>query len=426
MVQNEEVTLLCISDVHGKVDTVNFFVKSMLSMPILNRVDLLVAAGDIGNPQKPKAFEEVIEELRKLGKPIYYVKGNWDIHAPEHAGPDGVVDLDLSGPVDLGPACLVGHGKNLKPYRKNWVKPTILVTHYPPFSILDKGKKIDAPSQSNHAGMPEINYLDAYYRPVVHVFGHCHSLGGIDVRHNGVIYANVARLDRTSRRGAFIGNYALVTVKSSGEVQLRWRFLNGVWKTCSNCRQKVHLPVEWTLCRKCANRFDLGFKKLDRRLERVQVTVKELASSPRVLLDEEMHVPVQTLKDEDTYLEMLDVLLLKRIKEAIEGEGCKVLTLPKDKVIEYYARGVEEPVSFSEYLFACDESRLGQELCLLMKLYVLDKRAKVMWRLLQGPGGLKVVNEYVLAREDLVGDEGLVKRLLSSGFTPLLYTVRSV
>ena len=207
--------------------------------------------------------------------------------------------------------------------------------------------------------------------------------------------------------------------------KIRWRFINGLWKICNSCKRRVHLPVEWTLCRKCANRFDLGFRRLEKKLERVRVTVKEWASSPKVVLDDEFYVPILTLKDKETYTEFLDHLLIERIRRSVERKGHKLLVLPKDKVIEYYSNKVDRPVSFSEYLFACDEEKLGREICLLMKLYVLDKRTRVLWRLRKDADGLKIVKEYVLTLEGVLRNDELREKLVAHGFTPLVYTTRS-
>jgi len=425
---SEEASILCMSDLHGKIDIVRYFVKNFSSSPLLKRIKVVVLAGDIGNPQKEDAFWIVMRELSKLGRPIYYVRGNWDVNAPSGIVSEEplIADLESLGPVDIGPAILVGHGKRLEPFRGRKPKPIVLVTHYPPFSILDRGKKLESPSQSLHAGLPEINYLVVYYRPIVHVFGHSHSFGGIEVKHNGVIYANVARLDRVGRDGSYIGNYAIISLNSRGGVALRWRFLNGIWKRCSRCGRRVHLPSEWTLCRRCANRFDLSFKRLGRSLEKVKVKVVEMAEQNEVLLDDEFHIPTTTLKDEEAYADFVDYLLIKRLREIVEREGDKLLLLPKDKIIEYYSTRTGEVVPFSEYLFACDSDKVGERVCTLMKLYMLDKRTHVLWRLSGDASSVSITREYVLVNKRVLGDSSVVEKLLNQGFIPLAYSITSL
>jgi len=422
--EGEEVSLLCVSDIHGKVDVAKAFVKELSQSSVLERINIIVVAGDVGNPQRSDAFYSVMGELAKLGKPIYYVRGNWDVNAPSgiFAEDPLIADLEAISPLDLGVAVLVGHGKRLRPFRGVRSKPVVLVTHYPPFSILDKGKKLESPYQSLHAGLPEINYLISYYKPVLHIFGHSHSFGGIDVKHNGVIYANVSRLDRVGRSGNYIGNYAIITLRRGGGVSIRWRFLNGIWKRCSRCGRRTHLPSEWTLCRKCANRFDLGFKRLSKDLEKVEVIVSEVGGGE--LLHEVFHVPISTLKDEEAYADFIDYMMLKRLREVVEGLGDKLVTLPKDRVIEYYSEEPEELIPFSEYLFACDSSKVGEKICALMRLYMLDKRAHVLWRLSRNGDSTLISKEYVLASEEALCHEQLVRDLIRQGFTPLAYSVK--
>jgi hypothetical protein len=330
-----------------------------------------------------------------------------------------VADLESLGPLELKGVTIVGHGSSLKPHKGVSKRPVVLVTHYPPFSILDRGRKVEAAQQSPHTGLPEVNYLVSYYKPAVHVFGHCHALGGVDVKHGGVVYVNVSRLDRLGRGGEVIGNYALVTVDKNGGVAVKWRFINGVWKRCSRCGRKVHLPPDWSMCRKCASRFELGFQRLDKNLERVSITVKGM-DGERVFRDN-FYIPVHTLRDEDSYNDFVDYLIVKKLKELMAKEGSKLLQLSKDKVIEFYSENFGDILSFSEYLFSCNEEKMGKKICLLMKLYVLDKRVKVLWKIKQLERML-VEAEYVLMREALLNGK-LLNELRSHGFQPLVFTV---
>ena len=413
---------MCASDIHGRLEAAKALVSSV-DQNVVKSVDAVVVAGDIGNPQKEDAFYLVIRELEKLGKPVLYVRGNWDVNAPSGIVNEDplVAELESLGPLELKWVTVVGHGSSLRPYKGALKRPVVLVTHYPPFSILDRGKKAEAVHHSPHTGLPEVNYLVAYYKPVVHVFGHCHALGGVDVRHGGVVYVNVARLDRLGRKGEIVGNYALVTIDRNGGVEVKWRFVNGEWKKCSRCGRKVHLPSEWTMCRRCASRFELGFRKLDKNLERVLVTVR--SADGEQLVNDNFYVPVHTLRDEDSYNDFVDYLIIKKLKEVVAKGGGKLLPLTKEEVAELYSEGYEGRLPFSEYLFSCKEEVVGEKVCLLMKLYALDKRVKVLWRVKHGERAL-VEAEYVLVKEGLVDGEFL-EELREHGFTPLISSVRN-
>lgn len=417
---SEKVVLLCISDVHGRPEAARALTASV-EPNLLKEVDAIVVAGDIGSPQREDAFYLVVRELEKLGKPILYVRGNWDVNVPAGVVNESplVADLESLGPLELKGITIVGHGTSLKPRKGVLKRPVVLVTHYPPFSILDRGRKAEAVQQSPHTGLPEVNYLVSYYKPAVHVFGHCHALGGVDVRHGGVVYLNVSRLDRLGRNGEVIGNYALVAIDKNGGVAVKWRFVNGVWKKCSRCGRKVHLPPDWSMCRKCASRFELGFQKLDKNLERISITVKE--AEGKWFFRDNFYIPVHTLRDEDSYNDFIDYLIIKRLKEVMAKDGSKLLLLTKDKVIEFYSENFGNAFSFSEYLFSCNEEKMGKKICLLMKLYVLDKRVKVLWRI-KPVERMLVEAEYVLAREALMNGE-LLSELHNHGFQPLLFTV---
>ncbi|MEM2185912.1 MAG: metallophosphoesterase family protein, partial [Thermofilaceae archaeon] len=164
----ESTQLLCLSDLHGKLNAVREFIASIDTVE-LQAVDAVVIAGDIGDPQDAKTFHHVMAEISKLGKPVFYVKGNWDVNAPTGMLREDplVADLESIGPVELNGVTLVGHASSLEPIRRSMKRPVVLVTHYPPFSILDRGRKLEAvAAHGSYTGLPEVNYLISYYKPV--------------------------------------------------------------------------------------------------------------------------------------------------------------------------------------------------------------------------------------------------------------------
>jgi Icc-related predicted phosphoesterase len=79
---------------------------------------------------------------------------------------------------------------NAKDRRKHWARiPTgtdILVTHVPPYGILDT-----APGSTLHEGCPELLEAVGLIEPRLHVFGHIHGAHGI-LRTEHTIFVNAA------------------------------------------------------------------------------------------------------------------------------------------------------------------------------------------------------------------------------------------
>ncbi len=417
--------ILALSDVHGKEDIVDRFLEWFKKENL--GFDVVVFAGDIGNPQRKGSMCRILIKLyEELERPVYFVRGNWDIE--EGCDHDKVFDLEEIGPVYFGDLVLVGHGRNSSPFdlRKNYSQ-VVLVTHYPPYSLMDKGKLIDNYYQSLHAGLMEVNYLIAWYRPRVHIFGHSHSYGGIDIEHNGIVYVNVARLDRTMRDGTPIGNYAILDINSEGEVHVEWRFINGVWKKCVGCGRIVHIPEKWSLCRKCAHRSELKFGKIRDPKDKLTITFKDPFSG-RIVYRRTVSVPYFTLKDQNSYEDFIDKIVSKEAKRFVKSDKFRAIELSKDKIIEFYDMSESrQMIPFSEYLFACDERRSGRRLCVLMKAFSVDKRVHVMWRIRDSDsslGNYEILNEYVFLREKIAGDNlPVLNSLKSVGFTPIVYNL---
>jgi len=416
--------MLALSDVHGKEDIALKFIDWVKKESV--SYDIVVAAGDIGNPQRPGSMCRILRALAEgLGKNVYYVKGNWDVEGG--CGDSRVFDLDSTGPILFGDVMLVGHGRRAEPYEvPRGVRSVVLVTHYPPFSVLDKGKLIDSYKHSLHAGVPEVNYLVSLYRPVVHIFGHSHSFGGLDVELNGVRYVNVARLDRLAKSGEPIGNYAIIDVSGSS-VRVEWRFINGVWKKCSGCGRVVHIPDKWALCRKCANKSELKVARLSDAPSRLLFKLKDPLNGA-VLVSSELSIPSATISDKAAYEDFLELMVLRKVKSYLQSDGFRVLDISKEKVLEFYKTGDAGSLTpFSEYLFACKASESGERLCALMKVFSADKRAHVLWKVLRGQDGSTSMREYVVFDGRVLEEHPhLAENLLRLGFIPLAYTLEAL
>jgi len=409
--------ILCFSDVHGKADIVEFFVKDVIRRRLF--FDAIVIAGDINNPQKPRVFLRIMESLSVFKKPVFYVKGNWDVNLPRHSVAEAI-DLEESGPVEIGDYLLVGHGRRMKPFPVCNDAPIILVTHYPPFSIMDKGKRLEAPQQALHSGLVEINYLIARYKPIVHIFGHSHTYGGVEWRIGDILYVNIARLDRVAKNGQYIGNYCLMTFDSNNHVRIRWFFLNGSWRVCSSCGRKVHLPPGWTVCRKCANKRDLRFERLPKEFSEIKVKVT-MWKEDRVVLREHVRIPLNTIANKEAYNDFVERIVLNALSKKLREIHSKVLFLSKDKIIEYY--GTKQDgliVPFSELLFSCDPNVVGDKLCALMRLFSKDKRVHVLWGV-NNDGKAVIEAEYVLFNKELLNmSKSDVETISKYGFIPLI------
>lgn len=407
--------VLCFSDVHGKADIIETFVKDVKKRNL--DFDVIIAAGDINNPQRPRVFIDIMESLTSLGKPVLYVKGNWDVNLPERVVP-GAVDLEESGPFRIKGYTIVGHGRVMRRFPVKDDEKIILVTHYPPFSIMDKGKKLEAPQQTLHSGLIEINYLIAEYRPIVHIFGHSHTYGGIDWKIGNILYVNVARLDRVAKNGDHIGNYCLITLNGDN-VKIEWFFLNGTLRVCSNCGKKVYLPPGWTLCRKCANRRDLRFERLPHEFANVKVKVSGWGGRS-LFLNDCIHVPLDTIANKEAYNDFLERVVLSRLIKELERVHDKVVVLSKDKVIEYYGNRYDGyVVPFSELLFSCDSRIMGPRLCALMRLYSKDKRVHVLWGVRRSKKAV-IEAEYVLFEENIASVKEDIESIRELGFIPLV------
>jgi len=74
----------------------------------------------------------------------------------------------------------------------------ILVTHGPPFGILDKVTKNSRPrGVENNVGCEELREAVLRVKPKLHVFGHIHSEGGKQEKIGGTIFVNASIMDES-------------------------------------------------------------------------------------------------------------------------------------------------------------------------------------------------------------------------------------
>ena len=172
--------IVCISDTHGQ--------HTKLSVP---DGDVLVHAGDfMAFGDRPK---EVVDLNQWLGEQPHrhkvVIAGNHDLMFERHPGParellGNAIYLENSGAKVAG---LTIWGSPVQPEFNNWAfnvargaairrywkmipaNTDVLVTHGPPFGVLDK-----AHPSSAHLGCEELAKAVEQIKPRLHVFGHIH------------------------------------------------------------------------------------------------------------------------------------------------------------------------------------------------------------------------------------------------------------
>jgi len=421
-----QLTLLAFSDVHGSLEPLKTLVRDV-EIKKLN-FDAVVIAGDLGNPAEPENLQNILNELESLGKKVYIVRGNWDIGSDFSEDSGFLVDLDSKGPVKLGDYWLVGHGLNFTPYPEVDGN-VILVTHYPPFGILDKGFK-GVGGKGAHTGLVEINYLIEKYKPLVHIFGHAHTYGGIDYLLNDVLYVNVARLDRLTRSGALVGNYALITLEGRSAT-VKWIYFNGLWRTCPKCGRRVFLPVHWRICRKCISKEELVSEKLTgmSREYTLKVSIKKGNHNIHFLRNLNINVPITTMRSRSVLKDFVKTLLIKQLDSALTSRHDQVLRLSTRDVLEVYGGRKDEVTEFS----SLDDLLLGgyvlvkDPLRSLMKTLSKGADYAVVWGLdyINPQGSILRRTEYIVVdEEDYEKNKEDFNALTAQGFTLVLVCAR--
>ena len=146
----------------------------------------IIIAGDIG----PNT-EKVLSYLSKLEIPIYAILGNDDFPADVYILEDISYVLNIDGEcIDIGPVEIIGLSGNpgsglaspdekkmeaiLKKAFANASKPVILVSHIPPYRILDLATR----HKVEHIGSKAVRKIIEQYKPILCVCGHVHKDGG--------------------------------------------------------------------------------------------------------------------------------------------------------------------------------------------------------------------------------------------------------
>jgi len=152
------------------------------------KASAIIIAGDIG----PNT-EKVLSYLSQLEIPIYAVLGNDDFPMDIYILEDTPYVLNIDGKcIDIGPVEIIGSSGNpgsglASPDEKKMEatlqkaftkasKPVILVTHLPPYRVLDLATRHR--EKGKHIGSKAVRKIVEQYKPVLCICGHVHKDGG--------------------------------------------------------------------------------------------------------------------------------------------------------------------------------------------------------------------------------------------------------
>ena len=169
----KKITLkfIAISDTHG--------CHRQLDLP---KGDILLHAGDVCNQGNKDHVEDFLEWIKDLDfEHKILIRGNHDIDLKTKNSllnlemPKGVIQLDHSG-VEINNIPIWGIPFPLDWNKRTWetipINTQILITHQPPYSILDN------PPYSPSIGSKKLLKKVKSIQPKVHLFGHIHASYG--------------------------------------------------------------------------------------------------------------------------------------------------------------------------------------------------------------------------------------------------------
>jgi Icc-related predicted phosphoesterase len=169
--------VLCVSDYHKNEE----IAKNVEKVAKKEDVDVIINAGDFVSDVFAK---KVLDETKFT---TFVVHGNWDVNLKTRNKKVSILVNEVKeyeGFYFLGIDW--GHYNEIKKLAKDIdPKRLILISHDPPFGILD------LTFFGGNAGILELRKVVEKIRPVLHVFGHIHESAGFLV-HKGTLYVNAA------------------------------------------------------------------------------------------------------------------------------------------------------------------------------------------------------------------------------------------
>lgn len=193
--------LVAASDIHGDYLMVRRFGMAALSLG----ASAIIIAGDIGPNTK-----RTLSYLSQLEIPIYAILGNDDSPTDVYILEDTSYVINIDGDcIDIGPVEIIGISGNaglgllsldekkieskLRKAFSKTSKPVILVSHIPPFRVLDLATRYS--QRGEHIGSKVLRRIIEQYKPALCICGHVHKDGGKRAFLNGTEVINVAALE---------------------------------------------------------------------------------------------------------------------------------------------------------------------------------------------------------------------------------------
>lgn len=176
--------LAAASDIHG-----DYVMSRRFGMAVLGlKASAIIIAGDIG-----PYTEKILSYLSQLEIPIYTVLGNDDFPMDAYTLEDIPYVLNIDGEcIDIGPVEIIGLSGNpgsglafldekkmettLRKAFAKASKPVILVSHIPPYRVLDFATRHS--DKGEHIGSKTVRKIIDQYKPVFCICGHVHKDGG--------------------------------------------------------------------------------------------------------------------------------------------------------------------------------------------------------------------------------------------------------
>jgi len=207
--------LLAVSDIHLEKQNVSLLRESLGGAPI----DAVIMAGDFTSHGSEFAAEEILRELRLMGK-VFALPGNLDTKGVAELLENKGVSIHNKFVlfanykiVGFGGALVGGAGhinfsekeieKSLSKLLEGDNSKTILVTHIPPF-----GTSLDVSRSGEHIGSKAVKKIIETKQPLLHLCGHVHEASGeelfgktLSVNIGALKHGKAARIDLNGKIG---------------------------------------------------------------------------------------------------------------------------------------------------------------------------------------------------------------------------------
>ena len=192
--------ILCTADPHNEKK----FIDGVARVIKKEKIDIFICAGDF----------HAVEYTKKLFKSVsvisFAVPGNWDYgcYVDEKAYCSDYSIIEYGGyyfflvgnnfPLEFDKVAML-HTKKIP------AKKLILVTHYPPYGILDRLWS------GRHVGYPEFEKFVRAKKPLLHVFGHIHEDFGLEKAKGGTICMNCSVIE--TKKGFIVDTEEMDSIK---------------------------------------------------------------------------------------------------------------------------------------------------------------------------------------------------------------------